>query len=41
MFSGTPADFTPGLASAVIIFVLGVIISLILVSMIRDVMKQV
>jgi ABC-type sugar transport system permease subunit len=41
MFSGTPADFTPGLASAVIIFVLGVIISLVLVSMIRDVMKQV
>jgi ABC-type sugar transport system permease subunit len=41
MFAGTPADFTPGLASAVVIFVLGVIISLVLVSMIRDVMKQV
>ena len=41
MFAGTPADFTPGLASAVIIFVLGIIVSLILVSMIRDVVKQV
>ncbi len=41
MFAGTPADFTPGLASAVIIFILGVIISLVLVSMIRDVVKQV
>lgn len=41
MFAGTPADFTPGLASAVVIFILGVIISLVLVSMIRDVMKQV
>jgi ABC-type sugar transport system permease subunit len=41
MFAGTPADFTPGLAGAVIIFILGVIISLLLVSMIRDVMKQV
>src|SRR6266567_5581700 len=26
MFAGTPADFTPGLASAVIIFVLGIIV---------------
>lgn len=41
MFAGTPGDFSPGLASAVMIFVLGLIISGILVTMIRDVMRQV
>jgi hypothetical protein len=41
MFTGTPNDFSPGLASSVIIFLAGVLISLLMVSMIRDVMKQI
>jgi ABC-type sugar transport system permease subunit len=40
MFAGTPADFTPGVAAAVIVFLFGIIISLIFVSMMRDVMRQ-
>ncbi|QBD81023.1 sugar ABC transporter permease [Ktedonosporobacter rubrisoli] len=41
MFAGTAGDFTPGVAAAVIVFVFGIIISLIFVSMMRDVMRQV
>lgn len=37
MFAGTPADFGPGLAAAVIIFIFGIIISLIFVSLMRGV----
>ncbi len=40
MFAGTPGDFAPGVAAAVIVFIIGIIISLIFVSMIRDVLKQ-
>ncbi len=40
MFSGTPNDFAPGLASAVIIFIFGIIISLIFVSQMRGIMRQ-
>lgn len=37
MFAGTNADFAPGIAEAVVVFVLGLIISLIFVSMMRGV----
>ncbi|HLZ55889.1 MAG TPA: sugar ABC transporter permease [Ktedonosporobacter sp.] len=40
MFAGTPGDFAPGVAASVIIFIIGVLISLILVPMMRDIMKQ-
>ena len=40
MFAGTPEDFAPGVASAVIVFILGIIISLIFVSMMRDVVRE-
>jgi trehalose/maltose transport system permease protein len=40
MFAGTAADFGPGLASAVVIFVLGIIVSLIFVSQMRGVLSQ-
>ncbi len=40
MFAGTPSDFGPGLASAVVIFVVGVIISLIFVSQMRGIAQQ-
>ncbi len=40
MFAGTPGDFAPGVAAAVIIFIFGIIISLIFVSMIRDVFQR-
>jgi ABC-type sugar transport system permease subunit len=36
MFAGTPADFAPGVAAAVIVFIFGLIISIIFVSMMRD-----
>src|SRR6266566_4137045 len=35
MFAGTAQDFAPGLAAAVIIFIFGIVISLIMVSMMR------
>ncbi len=41
MFAGTASDFTPGVASAVIVFLFGIIISLIFVSMMRNTLKQV
>jgi ABC-type sugar transport system permease subunit len=40
MFAGTPTDFAPGVASAVVVFLCGVLISLLLVPMMRDIMKQ-
>lgn len=40
MFAGTPADFAPGLAAAVIIFIFGVIISLLFVSQMRGIIGQ-
>jgi hypothetical protein len=40
MFAGTASDFGPGLASAVVIFVLGIIVSLIFVSQMRGVLSQ-
>lgn len=40
MLVGTSADFGPGLASAVVIFVLGIIVSLIFVSMMRSAPTQ-
>jgi ABC-type sugar transport system permease subunit len=41
MFAGPPSDFGPGLASAVIIFVLGIVISLVFVSQMRGIAQQV
>jgi ABC-type sugar transport system permease subunit len=41
MFAGTASDFTPGVASAVIVFLFGIVISLIFVSMMRNTLKQV
>lgn len=40
MFAGTNADFAPGVAEAVVIFIFGIIISLIFVSMMRGVFSQ-
>ncbi|MBO0778093.1 MAG: sugar ABC transporter permease [Ktedonobacteraceae bacterium] len=40
MFAGTPGDFAPGVAAAVVVFICGILISLILVPMMRDIMKQ-
>lgn len=40
MFTGTTADFAPGVASAVVIFVFGIIISLVFVSMMRGIVRQ-
>ncbi|GCE18321.1 carbohydrate ABC transporter permease [Dictyobacter kobayashii] len=40
MFAGTPGDFAPGVAAAVVVFLLGILISLIFVSMMSDVLKQ-
>ncbi len=40
MFAGTNADFAPGVASAVIVFILGIVISLLIVPWIRDVLRQ-
>ncbi|BCL84419.1 sugar ABC transporter permease [Ktedonobacteria bacterium brp13] len=40
MFAGTNADFAPGIAEAVIVFALGLVISIIFVSMMRGVFKD-
>jgi len=40
MFAGPPTDFGPGLASAVLIFILGIVISLIFVSQMRGIAQQ-
>jgi hypothetical protein len=40
MFAGTPGDFAPGVASAVIVFLFGLVISLIVVAMMRKTLKQ-
>jgi ABC-type sugar transport system permease subunit len=40
MFAGTASDFAPGLAGAVIIFIFGIVISLIFVSLMRGVAQQ-
>lgn len=40
MFAGTASDFGPGLASAVMIFVFGIVLSSIFVSMMRGVARQ-
>lgn len=40
MFAGTAQDFAPGLAGAVIIFIFGIVISLIFVSLMRGVAQQ-
>jgi len=40
MFQGSTQDFAPGVASAVILFIFGVIISLIFVSLMGGVAKQ-
>lgn len=40
MFAGTPSDFGPGLASAVVIFILGIIISLVFVSQMSGIAQQ-
>jgi ABC-type sugar transport system permease subunit len=40
MFAGTPADFAPGVAAAVLIFLIGILVSLLIVPMMRDIMKQ-
>jgi ABC-type sugar transport system permease subunit len=36
MFAGIPSDFTTGVAAAVIVFILGIVISLIFVTMMRE-----
>ncbi|MBE3561261.1 MAG: sugar ABC transporter permease [Ktedonobacteraceae bacterium] len=41
MFAGTNADFAPGVASAVIVFIFGLLISLVFVAMLRDMLKQI
>lgn len=41
MFGGTAADFTPGVAAAVIVFLCGIIISIIYVLLMGDTLKQV
>ncbi|GCE09023.1 carbohydrate ABC transporter permease [Dictyobacter aurantiacus] len=41
MFGGTAADFTPGVAAAVIVFLCGIIISIIYVFLMGDTLKQV
>lgn len=40
MFAGTPEEFAPGVAAAVIVFLFGIAISIIFVSMMRDTLKQ-
>jgi hypothetical protein len=40
MFAGTPGDFAPGVAASVVVFLFGLLISLIVVSMMRDSLKQ-
>lgn len=40
IFVGTPDDFAPGVASAVIIFLFALLISIAFVSMMRDVLRQ-
>ncbi|HEX7735976.1 MAG TPA: sugar ABC transporter permease [Ktedonobacteraceae bacterium] len=40
MFAGTPGDFAPGVATAVLVFLIGVVISLVLVSMMRETIKR-
>lgn len=40
MFAGTPGDFAPGVASTVIVFLFGLIISLLVVTMMRNTIKQ-
>jgi trehalose/maltose transport system permease protein len=40
MFAGTPGDFAPGVASTVIVFLFGLIISLLVVAMMRNTIKQ-
>jgi ABC-type sugar transport system permease subunit len=40
MFAGTPGDFAPGVAAAVIVFLFGLIISLIVVTTMRKMLKQ-
>lgn len=40
MFAGTNADFAPGVAEAVIIFVIGILISIIFISMMRGVFQD-
>jgi ABC-type sugar transport system permease subunit len=36
MFAGSPLDFAPGVAAAIIIFIFGLVISLVLLSMMRE-----
>lgn len=40
MFAGTNADFAPGVAEAVIVFVLGLVISVIFISMMRGMFRE-
>jgi ABC-type sugar transport system permease subunit len=40
MFAGTPGDFAPGVATAVIVFLIGGVISLVLVSMMRETLRR-
>lgn len=40
MFAGTPGDFAPGVAASVIVFLFGLIISLIVVAMMQDTLKR-
>jgi len=39
MFKGSPTDFAPGIANAVIIFIFGLLISLVFLFMMRDTLK--
>jgi hypothetical protein len=40
MFAGTPGDFAPGVAAAVVVFLFGLVISLLVVVAMRDTLKQ-
>lgn len=40
MFAGTPGDFAPGVATTVIVFLFGLIISLIVIATMRNTIKQ-
>jgi hypothetical protein len=40
MFAGTNADFAPGVAQAVFVFLLGLVISIIFVSMMRGMFRD-
>ncbi len=40
MFAGTPGDFAPGVAAAVVVFLFGLVISLLVVAAMRDSLQQ-